>query len=179
MKERIELLVRALNLTLAQFADAIGVQKSSVSHILSGRNNPSLDFVQKILLRFTDVNTEWLLFGRGTMFAMGVADKPELTLPESNIQPEASELDLFSETESANSQKNNLPSQEKVKEDRIISIDKNIEKEKDNTFFKDNILIEDPVKKTSPESPSKKSLEIEKIVVFYKNKTFTEYYPEN
>ena len=51
MKDRIILLIKAKNLTAAQFADEIGVQKSSISHIISGRNNASLDFVQKILLR--------------------------------------------------------------------------------------------------------------------------------
>jgi len=53
------------SLTASNFADAIGVQRSSISHILSGRNKPSLDFILKITTRFTDVDIYWLLNGKG------------------------------------------------------------------------------------------------------------------
>ena len=52
-------------LTASNFADAIGVQRSSISHILSGRNKPSLDFILKITNKFTDVDLYWLLNGIG------------------------------------------------------------------------------------------------------------------
>jgi len=68
MKDRIILLIKAKNLTAAQFADEIGVQKSSISHIISGRNNASLDFIQKVLLRYPDVSMDWLMFGKGPIF---------------------------------------------------------------------------------------------------------------
>jgi len=51
-------------LTATLFADKIGVQRSSISHILSGRNKPSLDFVLKITSKFTDVDIQWLLNGK-------------------------------------------------------------------------------------------------------------------
>ena len=47
------------------FAEKIGVQRSSISHILSGRNKPSLDFVLKVLSSFPDVELYWLLNGKG------------------------------------------------------------------------------------------------------------------
>jgi len=50
----------------SSFAEKIGVQRSSISHILSGRNKPSLDFVLKILSSFPDVELYWLLNGKGT-----------------------------------------------------------------------------------------------------------------
>ena len=53
-------------LTASLFADKIGVQRSSISHILSGRNKPSLDFVLKITTEFTDVDLQWLLNGIGS-----------------------------------------------------------------------------------------------------------------
>ena len=53
-------------LTASAFATAIGVQRSSISHILSGRNKPSLDFVMKVLHRFDEVSIEWLVDGKGT-----------------------------------------------------------------------------------------------------------------
>lgn len=51
--------------TGSSFAEKIGVQRSSISHILSGRNKPSLDFVMKILASFPEVELYWLLNGKG------------------------------------------------------------------------------------------------------------------
>jgi transcriptional regulator with XRE-family HTH domain len=68
MKERILEFLKAENKSSAQFADEIGVQPSGISHILSGRNNPSLDFIMKMLEKYRFLSTEWLLFGRGTMY---------------------------------------------------------------------------------------------------------------
>jgi transcriptional regulator with XRE-family HTH domain len=68
MKERILEFLRAENKSSAQFAEEIGVQPSGISHILSGRNNPSLDFVLKMLEKYRFISSEWLLFGKGTMY---------------------------------------------------------------------------------------------------------------
>ena len=51
------------NLPAASFAEKIGVQPSSISHILSGRNKPSLEFIQKILAQFPNVSADWLITG--------------------------------------------------------------------------------------------------------------------
>lgn len=67
LTERITHLIHHQGLSSSQFADEIGVQRSSMSHILSGRNKPSLDFVQKILKRYTFLHTDWLLFGKEPM----------------------------------------------------------------------------------------------------------------
>jgi len=67
MLDRLSQLIKNKQLSSSQFADEIGVQRSSVSHVLSGRNKPSLDFITKVALRFPDINTEWLLTGRGRM----------------------------------------------------------------------------------------------------------------
>ena len=53
-------------LTASMFADKIGVQRSSISHILSGRNKPSLDFILKVIAEFNEVDMYWLLNGKGT-----------------------------------------------------------------------------------------------------------------
>ena len=49
------------NITPSYFADEIGVQRSSISHILSGRNRPSFDIIQKIIRRFPDLGYEWIM----------------------------------------------------------------------------------------------------------------------
>ena len=53
-------------LSASLFADKIGVQRSSISHILSGRNKPSLDFILKITSEFDDIDIHWLLNGKGS-----------------------------------------------------------------------------------------------------------------
>jgi transcriptional regulator with XRE-family HTH domain len=68
MKERLLEFLKAENKSSAQLAEEIGVQPSGISHILSGRNNPSLDFVLKMLNKYRFISTDWLLFGRGTMY---------------------------------------------------------------------------------------------------------------
>jgi len=70
MKQRIEQIMRHYNLTAAQFATEIGIQRSALSHIMSGRNKPSLDFVLKVKHRFNEINTDWLLLGKGRIIAV-------------------------------------------------------------------------------------------------------------
>jgi len=60
-------LLNTEGLSASKFADIIGVQRSSMSHILSGRNNPSLDFIQKIMRSFPHVSGDWLISGSGEM----------------------------------------------------------------------------------------------------------------
>lgn len=64
-KERLEQILSHYEMTASAFADAIGVQRSSISHLLSGRNKPSLDFVLKVVREFPEVNLYWLLNGKG------------------------------------------------------------------------------------------------------------------
>lgn len=68
MKDRILEFLRAENKSSAQFAEEIGVQPSGISHILSGRNNPSLDFILKMLEKYKYLSSDWLLFGKGSMY---------------------------------------------------------------------------------------------------------------
>lgn len=65
MKDRIAHIIRAKNLTAAEFALQLGIQPSNISHLLSGRNNPSLDFVKKLKETFPEYCLEWIIFGRG------------------------------------------------------------------------------------------------------------------
>jgi transcriptional regulator with XRE-family HTH domain len=63
IQERIRVIMKVNKLNAAMFADKLGVQRSSISHILSGRNKPSLDLVSKILSHFPKVNASWLITG--------------------------------------------------------------------------------------------------------------------
>jgi transcriptional regulator with XRE-family HTH domain len=84
-----------LGLSATKFADEIEVQRSGISHILSGRNQPSYDFMVKILTRFADINAEWLILGKGAM----LKSENTFTIPPINKdKPSAvKQMDLFSD----------------------------------------------------------------------------------
>ena len=68
IKDRIFKLLNEENLSSSKFADILDVQRSSISHIISGRNKPSLDFIQKVLRNFPGINPDWLIIGKGEMY---------------------------------------------------------------------------------------------------------------
>ena len=68
MREKLQILMNAENLTGSRLAEYLGIQPSSISHIMSGRNKPSLDFVQKILQRYPRINPDWLLLDSEQMY---------------------------------------------------------------------------------------------------------------
>jgi transcriptional regulator with XRE-family HTH domain len=95
MKDRIIQFLRENNLTSTKFADVIGVQRSSISHILSGRNKPSFDFIEKMLIAYPDLDAQWLITGKGDMNSTQPSlfnhnkleeNSENLTQRESNIQ---------------------------------------------------------------------------------------------
>lgn len=67
MKDRIAHIIRAKNLTAAEFAIRLGIQPSNVSHLLAGRNNPSLEFVKKLKETFPEYNLDWIVLGKGSI----------------------------------------------------------------------------------------------------------------
>jgi transcriptional regulator with XRE-family HTH domain len=67
MLTRIQRIIDEKGLSISAFADEIGVNKPSMAHTMSGRNRPSLDFITKILERYTEISSEWLIFGHGLM----------------------------------------------------------------------------------------------------------------
>jgi DNA-binding XRE family transcriptional regulator len=88
MKDRIIKIMDAVRMNTTQFADTIGVQTATIQHIRSGRNNPSLDVVNRILNRFRWVNPYWLHFGEGEM---RINDK-NITDSSRNTAPSTSPL---------------------------------------------------------------------------------------
>lgn len=187
MKDRIILLIKAKNLTAAQFADEIGVQKSSISHILSGRNNASLDFIQKILLCYPEVNMEWLMFGRGPLFkgsetSSNISNGEPLNI----ISPQSSaSVDLFSELIPGKVQENrkeiDLSAQPKSSENLKNEVSGN----EDLSSLKANLETAPIYQIRKPETSKERSgnennstKTILKIVEFYSDNTYREYFPE-
>lgn len=85
-RERIELLMKCYNLTPSQFADRTGIQRASVSHIISGRNKPSLEVLQKIFEAFPELDIKWLITGQGDEPVMGASvEAPEVKPVENTL----------------------------------------------------------------------------------------------
>lgn len=74
--DRIRLLMHFKNLNATQLADILQVQRSSISHILTERNKPSLDFVQKVINEFPDVSYDWLINGAGNLSRSSSKESP-------------------------------------------------------------------------------------------------------
>lgn len=68
IKDRIVKIMTSEGLTASAFADYLGVQRPNISHILNGRNGPSLDLIQKILTAFPKFNADWLVTGQGDIY---------------------------------------------------------------------------------------------------------------
>ncbi len=149
MKDRIKKIVETENISFSKFAEILDFQRSGISHIVNGRNKPSLEIVQKILENFDYINSEWLLFGRGPMKKDNFIEK---------------QGDLFSD--------NHISESNKIKE----SSD---EKNKDNSLS--NEILEKSSEKIDIKSSEELNIsikEVEKIVIFYSDKSFGEYKPE-
>jgi transcriptional regulator with XRE-family HTH domain len=97
MTERIEQILKTKKLTATQFSEEIGIQRSSLSHILKGRNKPSLDFMLKIKDRYPEIRLNWLLLGEGKM-----TDADEVTKKEASYlsKDKKAEMDFPAEQRS-------------------------------------------------------------------------------
>jgi len=67
MYERLKSWMESEGLLPSKLADIIGVNRATISHILSGRNKPSIDFLEKLLSSYPNINANWLISGIGYM----------------------------------------------------------------------------------------------------------------
>jgi len=63
--KRVETIMTHYELSAASFADKIDVKRASISHLLNGRNKPSLEFINKVVVAYPEVNLYWILYGDG------------------------------------------------------------------------------------------------------------------
>lgn len=130
--KRLELILDYYSLTASSFADKIGVQRSSMSHLLSGRNKPSLDFILKLSEEFPEVTLEWILNGKGTFPKSDFVAASSPTPIEKKVELDIKE-DLFSTIE-----EEKKPTIEVQKNNPIAEDLKNVNHEIDRivVFFK-------------------------------------------
>ena len=171
LNSRVQKIINYSELSSSEFADEIGVQRSNISHVLSGRNKPSLDFLMKIKDRFPEIQWEWLIEGKGAMIFSEdeTASTPSsYSLEESKINDDEPIITgLFS-----------IPSQE---------MDENTKQEEEKSETSEPIQYNNIVENipeiseneniSEVETSSEKGNNIKKIVFFYENGKFEVFEP--
>lgn len=127
MDSRLQQFLNAENMTQSEFADRIGIARASVSHILAGRNKPSIEMVQKLSESFPALNLEWFINGNGKMYK---SDSPASYASIQNA-PQSQEQSLFDvETEAPASNPTTYHAEPKAttsyKERQIIKNQRNV-----------------------------------------------------
>lgn len=147
MREKLEIIRTNEQMNASELAKKLGVEASAISHIRSGRNKPSFDFVVKILAAFPHINPDWLLLDKGSY--------RRENLPPTEPVSGASTLDsatLFDAPSAGGDQSENIASMEPQTIDRNIT----------NEF--------------SPIGNNPGKI-VERVIVLYSDKSFDSYYP--
>ena len=150
---RIQQIMEYYALSASGFADAMGVGRSSISHILSGRNKPSLDFVMKITEAYPEAELHWLLYGKGVF----PKSKETVIKKEQPIQPTNPPTSTpLTNTIAIQNEDQDLFSQEEKAEIEKVEITT-----KESTYTPQNDI-----------PTPRNGKEIHQIVFFYKDGTF-------
>lgn len=165
--ERFTKVIEYSELTPAEFAEEIGVQRSSISHIISGRNKPSLDFITKIKTAFPKFEWDWLITGEGEMLISDIIPEPAEEKPEPAEKKKTSLPDLFSLISDENF--GLTESEDKVEKPKLRESD--ISK----PIPEKNILSNSQPLENSVQKQDSKSKNVKRIVFFYEDGTFETY----
>jgi len=152
MNNRIALVLKTKNISPSQLADDLGVQRSGISHIINGRNKPSLEFVQKLIKLYPDISMNWILFGEGPMMNpypaqafVSIGEKTADLFPEEKPKPRI--MELFSTVDDPILE-DDVPEEETVIGNHDAEPDITTETEK--SFTEENKSRKNPVSDTSP-----------------------------
>lgn len=165
MKERIIKIMEDKDMSPSVFADKLNIGRAVLSHILTGRNKASIDVIMRILETFDDVNSEWLLFGKGEMYKKDLLSINNVSstftepLNKSYSSNLFSDLDKSEEEESKGSEYSEeevTPINTKTSEDNIVYDAKPIQNTVIKTVAKD----------------------ISKIIIYYSDNTFQAFNPD-
>jgi len=173
LNERISKVIEYSKLSSSEFADEIDVQRSSISHITSGRNKPSLEFIIKIKSRFPEILWDWLVNGDGEMLK---SDLPESEhIPESEHSEEKTKTtslpDLFT---MINEDEDFGSEEEKSKEIPVLRESIIPHQSKAEEKISDSQPLEKPNEHQVVENQTNK---IKRIVLFYENGKFESFEP--
>lgn len=169
LNNRITKILEESGFTSSEFADEIDVQRSSMSHITSGRNKPSLEFITKIKARFPEISWDWLILGEGEMkpkkIELESEEKDKLKPENKTVAPP----DLFSLID--NDQFGIAESEDKIANHSSRESPKpNIDSTNQKIF--DSQRLEKNNQKNIEENSNNQEVIIKRIVMFYSNGKF-------
>lgn len=130
LQERIKYLMTVLKISPQQFCEKMGIQRSSLSHLLSGRNKPGFDFIEKLLHQFPVLNLEWFINGTGVPTKTNQLDSKFTDVTSDNFT-NVNKREVISESEELVSYGNLIPNNRvnvEIKVQKVIVI------YEDNTF---------------------------------------------
>ncbi|MDZ7738692.1 MAG: helix-turn-helix transcriptional regulator [Bacteroidales bacterium] len=178
MKDRIQQFLRSENKPSSKFAEEIGVQPSGVSHVLSGRNKPSLDFILKMLNTYSSLSTDWLLFGKGEMYKN--EDTPLLFDDKSSVDSRQDdenyrEGNLFKGFDREFDSGRPESWDEKIKSGKysVSAAGNDTENDRDSA---ENESIRERVRNHDTDADRDRAIS-ERIIIFYTDGTYREYNP--
>ncbi len=160
MEDRLLRLLDSEQISSSKFADIIGVQRSSVSHILSGRNKPSYDFLQKTLKAFPMLSADWLILGKGKMYE-GDIEVGGGTLFDQPLRKTAAVSEIHQDIDSDGPGLS--VSEEDIPSNSVTGIGKDVSGE----------VIEDAVPKTQGITGRK----IKRLIILFNDNSFESYDP--
>lgn len=163
--QRVKNIITAKNMTASRFADHIGVPRSTISHILSGRNNPSLELIQKILDNFPDIRTEWLVRGKGPMSTGVQSLFPDIQ--EESENNEHGQPELVPETETKTSDSKDSSDNELASGHSRFDTTRRVPERPGETAEE----------KGNAEQPVSVQHSLDRVLVFYRDGTFDTYIP--
>lgn len=169
MIERFQKIMEYAGVSPKRFAEILGIERSNVSHIMSGRNNPSLTVVQKILKNFPDISSDWLLFGEGNMLkANATANNATVVNSASDNTVEASASTPLRSVQNANTQ----PVEPKVIATATTAAPEPPRTKVDKpTPPPQHFATETPTAPTAPEAATRKNIEYQTITTPIVNDT--------
>ena len=164
MNKRLQQFLAAENISQSQFADAMGIARASVSHIIAGRNKPGFEFMSAMVRNYPALNLEWLISGKGKMYK----DPSRIlsSLPAQPSAPSVPEVHVPTVTEDEPEEIPDLFSQEPLREP--VQTPPTALPEAKNGFSETSSA---PVE--TPQLPKNKR-SIRKIVIFFDDNTFEE-----
>ena len=176
LNERISKVIEYSKLSSSEFADEIDVQRSSISHITSGRNKPSLEFIIKIKSRFPEILWDWLVTGDGEMLKSDLPDNENISEGESleeKIKP-TSLPDLFT---MINEDEDFGSEEEKSQEIPILRESIIPHQSKTEEKISDSQPLEKKTEQIINQVIENQTNKIKRIVLFYENGKFESFEP--
>ena len=185
MVDRIKQLIEFKGLTPAAFANEVEINRSGLTHIFSGRNQPSLDLIRKILLTFPDISTEWLMLGKGNMLRELKDTGGSVQIEEEQNYRRFVQADLFAPPELLETPVLPIQNEQVLKSVSVAQTDpgKNEEEVKDKKIgmigktIRNRANIADDFSDRRKKINSQEDKKIEKVIFFYADNTFETYYP--